>query len=98
MINKKKYYYSFTLDLPLGGFPAEHPTDDTFIGGYYDVEEMKDMTNLILSHTRQLIKEVAIDVDASSKLIVSKFNTEDDALNYEKESYVEYEFDLAESK
>lgn len=91
----KKYYYSFIWDLPTGGFPAKHPADDKFIGGYYDIKELRDVTKLILSYTRELIQGIELEIDASSRLIIEKYDSEDDVLSdIEIHSYSSYEYNL----
>lgn len=94
----KKYYYSFTLDLPTGGFPAEHPTDNGFIGGYYDMKELIDMTELILSYTQELIKCDDILIDDSSRLVIERYDSEEEALDFEIYSYFSYEYNLFVSR
>ena len=90
----KKYYYSFILDLPIGGFPAIHPDDDKFIGGYYDSKELRDVTKLILSYTQELIQGIQLEIDASSRLIIEKYNSEDDSLDFEISSHSSHEYNL----
>jgi hypothetical protein len=77
----KKYYFSFTWDLPIGGFPAKHPDDANFTGGYYDEKELRDVTKSILSYTQELIQNCELGIDASSKLIIEKYDCENDALS-----------------
>ena len=90
----KKYYYSFILDLPIGGFPAIHPDDDKFVGGYYDSKELRDVTKLILSYTQELIQGIQLEIDASSRLIIEKYNSEDDSLDFEISSHSSHEYNL----
>ena len=79
-----KKYYTFTLALKEGGFPAIHPDDPTFVGGYYDETEIKKVKGLIFRHTKKLIKNMEFLIsDNNDCLSVEQYNNELEANNYE---------------